>query len=367
MAIRKEVKVVEQEEMAYLSDDSSFYGTALATPLFQAHKADTVTSGDEAVQQDLEERASSFNPAEWWEHMTPSLTETASANLASATVAKAPKLYNPYEGNPCGRQLAESVDEFLHRLPPASTPASSRYPWIFIANPYRKAPKPNNEGELAEGPPDDDSQWARFVVEGGNLLEELLVLKNKIEKEKAGSTKATVTKALNVQRNIIVEKLLDIAVEMHCTSGKVSRLNRTTWMIFCPPEEVNDVWAVVARATASNDLGIAAKVARDNGEDQRPRLICIYTKDFSDRGDVTRVVQKLKDLGLVETRGSKIYYKCDAYTFLGLGSKNEYQIQASLYNSGDFLGSKKQDSKGKTSGYFYKKKDHGDWKSVEYE
>lgn len=57
----------------------------------------------------------------------------------------------------------------------------------------------------------------------------------------------------------------------------------------------------------------------------------------------------------------------DAYTFLGLGSKNEYQIQASLYNSGDFLGSKKPDSKGKASGYFYKKKDHGDWKSVEYE
>lgn len=70
----------------------------------------------------------------------------------------------------------------------------------------------------------------------------------------------------------------------------------------------------MARATANNDLGIAAKVAPDNGEDQRPRLICIYTKDFSDRGDITRVVQKLKDLGLVETRGSKIYYKCGMYS-----------------------------------------------------
>ena len=85
-------------------------------------------------------------------------------------------------------------------------------------------------------------------------------------------------------------------------------------MIFCPPEEVNDVWAVVARATVDNDLGIAAKVALDNGEDQRPRLMCIYTKDFSDRADVTRVVQKLKELGLIETRGSKIYYKCGMYS-----------------------------------------------------
>lgn len=241
MAIRKGVNVVEQEEMAYLSDDSSFYGISIAIPLFEAHKADTIISGDEAVQQEMEERASSFNPAEWWEHRIPSLTETASANLASATVTKAPKLYNPYEGNPCGRQLAESVDEFLHRLPPASTPASSRAPWIFIANPYRKAPKPNNEGELAEGPPDDDSQWARFVVEGGNLLEELLILKNKIEKEKAGSTKATVTKALNVQRNIIVEKLLDTAVEMHCTSGKVSQLNRTTVCLQADLRTVDDL------------------------------------------------------------------------------------------------------------------------------
>ena len=86
-------------------------------------------------------------------------------------------------------------------------------------------------------------------------------------------------------------------------------------MIFCPPEEINDVWAVVARATANNELGTAAKVAPDNGEAQKGRLMCIYTKDFSDREDVTRVVQKLKGLGLVETRGSKIYYKCGTYYY----------------------------------------------------
>jgi hypothetical protein len=81
-------------------------------------------------------------------------------------------------------------------------------------------------------------------------------------------------------------------------------------MIFCPPEEVNDVWDVVARATANNELGIAAKVGPDDRNGQKPRLICIYTYDFSDREDVTRVVQKLKNMGLVETRGKGIYYKC---------------------------------------------------------
>ena len=82
-------------------------------------------------------------------------------------------------------------------------------------------------------------------------------------------------------------------------------------MIFCSPEEVNEVWMIVARATANNDLGVAAKVAPSDGfDDRKQRLLCIYTKDFTDLEDVTRVVEKLKDLGLVEAAGKPIYYKC---------------------------------------------------------
>lgn len=81
-------------------------------------------------------------------------------------------------------------------------------------------------------------------------------------------------------------------------------------MIFCQADEVNAVWAVIARATANNELGIAAKVAPDEGDNRRPRLMCIYTKDFTDMKDVKRVAQKLKDLGVIESRGKGIYYKC---------------------------------------------------------
>lgn len=83
-------------------------------------------------------------------------------------------------------------------------------------------------------------------------------------------------------------------------------------MIFCPSEEVNQVWAVIARATVSNDLGIAAKVAPKDPEDtgdRLMRLICIYTKDFADEADVTRVITKLKNFGLID-RGKPLYYKC---------------------------------------------------------
>lgn len=81
-------------------------------------------------------------------------------------------------------------------------------------------------------------------------------------------------------------------------------------MIFCPPRDVNEIWAVVAKATASNELGIAAKVAPvpESGDTRKERLICVYTADFKDKADVARVVRKLRELQLIGTRSS-IYYK----------------------------------------------------------
>ena len=81
-------------------------------------------------------------------------------------------------------------------------------------------------------------------------------------------------------------------------------------MLFCPTPDVNAVWSVIARATAQNDLGIAAKVAPYDGDPRKDRLICVYTKDFTNRDDVTRVLKKLKALGLFEMKGRPLYYKC---------------------------------------------------------
>lgn len=178
------------------------------------------------MKQDLEERASTFDVEEWWEHKEISLNEIAAANIAAATESKVATLYNPYEGNPCGRQLGETVEEFLTRLPPATTQVSLQLPWIYIANPYLKAPsaiKPEHSQEevTAEGPPDEDSDWAKFVVLAGNLLEELTGIKHEIEKKNVGKAKSTITRQLNVQKEKIVKKILEAATELHCTSGKV--------------------------------------------------------------------------------------------------------------------------------------------------
>ena len=81
-------------------------------------------------------------------------------------------------------------------------------------------------------------------------------------------------------------------------------------MLFVEPNMVNTVWEIIARATAQNELGIAAKVApRDAADPRRSRLICIYTYDFQDKDDVGRVLLRLKQLEFVRTGGRQIYYK----------------------------------------------------------
>jgi len=170
----------------------------------------------------MEDRVGTFDPAEWWKRKVPSLTETANTNVANAVDVKPATLYNPYEGQrSSSRQLDETVDEFLQRLPPATTSMSQGIPWIYVANPFRKAKRPENDGEFAEAPPDDESNWAQFVVLGGNLLEELKILRHDIEKEKPNAAKATITKAVNPEKDAIVHKLLQTAVDLGCVTGKV--------------------------------------------------------------------------------------------------------------------------------------------------
>ena len=82
-------------------------------------------------------------------------------------------------------------------------------------------------------------------------------------------------------------------------------------MIFCGAAEVDDIWEAVAKATAKNQLGIAAKVApRNPDEDSRKdRIICVYTADFTNTKDVERVLLKLREMRLIEPRGKPIWYK----------------------------------------------------------
>jgi hypothetical protein len=201
--------------------------TVSSKSMFPAWLDKADKSGDEATKQELEARAESFDAGDWWEHKKPSLVEIAQTNISTAVTPKAATQYNPYEGNFSGRQLGETVDEFLQRLPPATSQLCNELPWIYIANPFRKVPsvvKSELSQEIKEeGPPDEESDWAQFVVQGGNLLQELTGIRHEIEKKNPGKAKQTITRTLTPKKDEIVKRLLDTAVELHCTSGKVRR------------------------------------------------------------------------------------------------------------------------------------------------
>ncbi|KAI0875318.1 hypothetical protein GGS24DRAFT_297092 [Hypoxylon argillaceum] len=286
--------------------------------------------GDEDLVKDLEGKVDNFDVNKWWQDHevleTPLKTQARGEPLATV------QYHNPYAGHPYAWQLSESVNEFLARLPPATTKETPDCSWIWICNPYIKR-KSKSEAENQqvrggedEAPEDEGADVATLVKAGQERLQfassfidqfreiGLLNAQTVQESKKAGMDAA--------------KEILDLAKVLRVTCGK--------WMVFCAAFEVNDVWEIIAKATAKNELGIAAKVAPNSGGDQRrERLICVYTADFSDKKDVTRVAQRLKQLGLVKSR--PLYYKPDAYTYLGIGSVNPWGIRASIYDTRSLL------------------------------
>lgn len=181
-------------------------------------------SGDETIKEEFEARAATFSPKEWWSERKLTLMEISKHNLAAVKDKKTPKLYNPYEGRFYARQLKETVEEFLERLPPATTPVSELVPWIFIANPYRKTKQitPGKDDVGTEGPPDEGSDWTEFGYRGRGLLKELGGLRKSLEEKNPGKAKIVISRMFNVQKDRIVKNILDTAVRCKLTSGKVS-------------------------------------------------------------------------------------------------------------------------------------------------
>jgi len=106
-------------------------------------------------------------------------------------------------------------------------------------------------------------------------------------------------------------------------------------MLFPSLDHASETWLRVVEAVIANKLGTAAKIATDGDT----RLICIYTKDFSDLDDVRRVLEAMVDLGFTSKDAARgIYYKCDAFTHLDIMANNDYGLAASLYASKELLG-----------------------------
>ncbi|CAJ2508742.1 Uu.00g137680.m01.CDS01 [Anthostomella pinea] len=307
--------------------------------------------GDDDVLMDLKAKVRKFDVDEWWQDHKTIETPLKLQARKQADEGKT-RLHNPYAGEPYAWQLTESVDDFLKRVPPATTEDPIDSLWIWICNPYieRKAKRKANNQRIRGGEdeaPEEEGADPAGLVEAGE--ERLHLARQFIDECKAsGQTKIFITRECRKAGLDASRDILDVAKELRVTCGK--------WMLFCDVIQVNDVWGIIAHATANNELGIAAKVAPKSTKDTRTeRLICVYTADFTDTKDVKRVAERLKLLGLV--RAKPLYYKpgqsvrelvsavfketltwSDCYTYLGIASGNPWEIKASIYDTKSMLG-----------------------------
>lgn len=288
--------------------------------------------GHPAQKLELESRVRQFDASEWidrhgaWGAGHPARQPRFSVETA--------KFHNPYAGVEYAWQLTETLNDFLSRLPPATTKQTEKVPWIFICNPFvareekRTAEDAFMRGNEDEAPAEGGSQLS-LVVEGA--MERLQLLSELTQRvNKSGKSPTFITRELSQERRNAVTDILSLAHAGRVRTGK--------WMLFCPPSVVNELWEVVARATANNELGVAAKVApRSELDDpKRDRPICIYTSDFSDKADVGRVLQRMRELRIADSSRRNIYYKPDIFTYVGIATGNPWELAASLYSSKQF-------------------------------
>ncbi|KAK0611126.1 hypothetical protein B0T14DRAFT_571047 [Immersiella caudata] len=270
--------------------------------------------GDEETITALTHRITTFNPDTWFSSPSSQLSILTPRSDPLEEPPASGRLHNRCASLPGARQLSESVSEFLTRLPPGTTAWAPGFEWLWIANPYI--------------PPDESPEDHELFISGGTAR--LRLLSDFIEKaNKSGRSPFVVNKEISKERTAAVQDLHDLAAQSKVLSGK--------WMLFPESWRVNEVWEAVAHGTARNELGIVAKVETKGPTEKKERLICVYTYDFRDKGDVARVLNRLRQLELVRHGGRQVYYKCDAWTEIGIYGGNEWKIPASMYSSNEIF------------------------------
>ncbi|EME81552.1 uncharacterized protein MYCFIDRAFT_88096 [Pseudocercospora fijiensis CIRAD86] len=224
-----------------------------------------------------------------------------------------------FKGHPCAWQQTETIDAFLKRLPVGDPNTSTLDGWLWVGSPEQPYAHVNSRKHY---------DLLAFEERAESLLEKYLTQQAAIEDEMSGKSQAAITRRMGPYRDQLECDILGLAVEMGVTCGK--------WMLFPGAADLPRYWRLVATATCRGKLGPTAKSAVFDPQDPET-VICIYTYDFTDSEDVRRVLEELVDIGVCSNEGRRIYYKCDAYTHLGIKSQNLYKLRASLYSSSDIL------------------------------
>jgi len=93
--------------------------------------------------------------------------------------------------------------------------------------------------------------------------------------------------------------------------------NGGKWLVFIPIAQIDNAWSKIKSATETGRLGDLSKVAtakpNPNATNPNTKVICVYTYDWTDKEDVMRIRQELRQLGITW----KVSYKTDEDTDSG--------------------------------------------------
>lgn len=313
------------------SDESSFYGTLPDKK--QQIRGPNVDNpaGDESETTQLEKEAAEYDPKEYWATIHPHLLSTIQyrnqqrEHAKQAEKEKMASLPIEMDIDTDTTQILpqdkpgkhESSAEFLQHLPASSTKADTIGPWIYIHTPHIE----RLNDDVAEFKRKGREALSAFENEEARL---------RYENDCKGGSAVTLARKVRPLQRELEEHIYTLARETNCITGK--------WMMFITADRVDRYWSAVAEATINGHLGIAAKVATDDGgAGNKTRLIAVYTRDYEDRQDVKRVLKKLVDLNLVKRGERPIYYKRDALTYLEIMSNNKFGLKATSCSSADVL------------------------------
>jgi Domain of unknown function (DUF1917)/Zinc finger, ZZ type len=117
------------------------------------------------------------------------------------------------------------------------------------------------------------------------------------------------------------------------------------WLIFPKtPEEADIAWSTIVHAAARGDLtGCTQVKISPTNPNERGYVICAYTDDYLNEKEVAAAAQALR-AALNRSGGgggynknafkdSRLLYKADVYTYLGIYSKNEWGLKPTIYSS----------------------------------
>jgi hypothetical protein len=120
-----------------------------------------------------------------------------------------PELFNPAQGCHDAWQLGESVDDFVKRLPPLTTPIFT-CPWIWAHNPHR------DSRDRSVSPREDE-----FRSRGRSLLDVSLQTRQQIQAKALHGPKTALHKSLSQESKALQQRITDLATECGILSGNV--------------------------------------------------------------------------------------------------------------------------------------------------